>query len=244
MSLTVTARAHNTMSHDRKTTGRRGERLLTAVERLVREPGELIEAVEILKYDDDGPESDPAYHRAIATKLISIYSTRSALGGALTAIPSLFPGAGTLLATVGGSMADMAWMLKQEVEMALSLSYLHGYDIRDERERWLAYGLASVSTYEAEAGRNYFADLAETQVEAMVKYTPRELSKLVATHFGRLALARAGRGFVRGIPLVGVAVGVAGNKLLTSAVGWRCVSALGRRRSVDDGEIVEARLRE
>lgn len=232
------------MSRDRERSERRGERLLTAVERLVREPDEIIAAVELLDLEGEREISEAAYLRAAAKKIVSVHSTRSAIGGGLSAVPGLLPGAGTLVATVGGSMADMAWMLKQEVEMALSLAYLYGYDITDERERWLAYGLASVSTYDARSGRNYLADLAETQIEAMVKYTPRQLSKLVVTYLGKLVLAQAGRGFVRGIPLVGVVVGAGGNKLLTSAVGWRCVTALRTRRRMEEHDVVDARQEE
>lgn len=227
---------------------RRGRLLLSAVERLVCEPDEIIEGVEILKYDDepDASPSEQAFLRGVAAKIIATYSTRSAIGGGLTALPSVFPGAGTLIATVGGGMADMAWTLRQEVEMALSLTYLYGYDINDERERWLAYGLASLATYDARDGRSYFADLAEAQVEAMVKYTPRQLSKLVLTQMGKIALGRAGGSFIRAIPLVGIVVGAAGNKLLTSAVGWRCEAALARRRRADlvrDEDVVDARVR-
>ena len=226
----------------------RGRRLLTAVERLVAEPDEIIEAVEILRYEDEpaASPSEEAFLRDVAARIIATYSTRSAIGGGLTALPAVIPGAGTLITTVGGAMVDMAWMLRQEVEMALSLTYLYGYDITDEHERWLAYGLASIATYDARDGRNYFTDLAEAQIEAMVKYTPRQLSKLVATHFGKIALRRAGRGFFRAIPFVGVVVAASGNKLLTSGVGWRCEAALARRRLADkvrDEDIVDATVR-
>jgi len=235
------------VSEDRATE-QRGRRLLNAIERLVCEPDEIIEAVEILKYNDEpgAAPSENAFLRGVAADIISTYSTRSAIGGGLTAAPAVVPGVGTLVATVGGSMVDMAWMLRQEVEMALCLTYLYGFDITDERERWLAYGLASISTYDARDGRNYFADLAEAQIEAMVKYTPRQLSKLVATQLGKLALARAPGGFFRAVPLVGVVVSASGNKVLTSAVGWRCQAALARRRQADrlhDAAIVDATVR-
>jgi uncharacterized protein (DUF697 family) len=227
---------------------RRGRNLLSAVERLVCEPDEIIEAVEILKYDErpDAWPSEDAFLRDVAARIISQHSTRSAIGGGLTALPAIIPGPGTLVTTVGGAMADMAWMLRQEVEMALALTYLYGYDITDERERWLAFGLASISTYDARDGRSYFTDLAEAQVEAMVKYTPRQLTKLVVTEMGKIALARAGRGFLRAVPLVGVVVGATSNKLLTTAVGWRCEAALARRRRADralSDDVVDARVR-
>ena len=111
----------------------------------------------------------------------------------------------------------------------------------------MAYALAAVSTHDAREARNYFVDLAEAQVEAMAKFTPRQISKIVATLLGKLALQRAGRGLLRGIPFVGIAVSASANKVLTMTVGRRCVAALTRRRATDKSEaqedLVEAKVR-
>lgn len=226
-----------------------GRKLLSAVERLVKDGEELIAEVE--SFRDHVPrrkrQSESGYLRAVAKRIIAAYSTRSAIAGGVTAAPSMLPGAGTAIATVGGSLADMAFMLKHEVELALCLTHLYGYDIRDEKERWMAYALAAVSTHDAREARNYFVDLAEAQVEAISKYTPRQISKIVATILGKLALQRAGRSLLRGVPFVGIVVCASANKVLTTNVGRRCVAALSRRRASDrreaNEEVVEAKVR-
>lgn len=221
-----------------------GQRLLTAVERLVDSPETLIAYVEALSEDTVAEEGAPpeVIRRSIASRIIATYSNRSALAGAATALPAIVPVGGTMVAVVGGSLADMAFMLRHEVEMAMCLTYLYGYDIREERERWLAFLIASISTYRAKSGRNYFVDLAEAELEAIAKYTPRQLSKMVMTVMGKLALLALSRSLVKALPLVGVAVCASANKVLTDAVGWRCVEALWRRAQSGeaDASVIEA----
>lgn len=222
-----------------------GRRLLTAVERLVDDADHLIAQVESLKYGMPGdPREGERYRDAIASRIIKHYSTRSAMAGGVSAMPAILPGAGTAIA-VGGALVDMSLMLKHEVEMVLSLTYLYGHDIRQDDKRWLGYALAGVSTYEAASGRNYFADLADTQVEALTKYTTRQLSKLVATVLGKIALVTASKSLLRVLPLVGVVVGASANKLLTHSVGWTSVDALERYLEVAESAgdpIVDAKV--
>jgi uncharacterized protein (DUF697 family) len=221
--------------------------LLTAVERLVEDAGNLISHVESLKHavDPRGKTDDPDFLELVADRIISNYSTRSAIFGGVTAAPAMIPGVGSMLAVVGGSVVDITFMLKHEVEMAMCLTYLYGRDIRDETHRWLAYALAGIRMYEVQSGRNYFVDLAEAQLEALPKYTPRQLSKLAITAVGKVALLGASKSLVRVVPIVGIVVSASANKLLTTSVGWWCVDALERLNKAqnrDDGTIIEAQF--
>lgn len=222
----------------------RGERLLSAVERVVEDCDDLIAYVETLRSAASGGDEEEQLE-LLCGQIIADYSTRSAIAGGLTALPALLPGAGSAVALVGGVLADMTLMLKHDVEMILCLSYLYGHDIRDDRERWLAYVLAGIRTYEVQDRRNYLADLVEVQLDALPKYTPREMFKLAATVLGRLALLSLSRGFVKALPLVGIAVSASTNKFMTTSMGWWCVEALERRRSSDgerEPEAVDALL--
>jgi uncharacterized protein (DUF697 family) len=226
----------------------RGERLLTAVERLVNGYDSLIAEVEALSAEAfPGREpSDVARRSVVARELIARYSNKSAMAGGVAAAPAIVPGGGTLIAMTGGSLADMTLVLKFEVELALCLTHLYGHDIRDERERWLAYLLATVTTYEAKSGRNYFADVLDVQLEALRKYTPRQLSKLLVSALGKIAVLRMSRGLLgRALPLVGIGISAAANKVLTTTVGWRCVESLERRRTMPDDEepVVDAKVK-
>jgi uncharacterized protein (DUF697 family) len=229
-------------------TERRGKRLLFAVERLVDDSDTLAAQAEAYRSDffSEADEDDAERLRAVAERIIASYSTRSAITGGVAAVPAMVPGPGTAVAVVGGSLADMILMLKHEVEMTLCLTHLYGHDIRQDKGRWLAYALAAVNTYEAKSGGSYLEDMTEAQLEALVKYTPRQLSKLAMTALGKLALLSLSKGLVRALPLVGVVVGASANKMLTTAVGRRCTAALARRREAEgrpEEPVVEASLR-
>jgi uncharacterized protein (DUF697 family) len=95
--------------------------------------------------------------------------------------------------------------------------------------------------------RNFFADLIDLQLDALPKYTPRELFKLAAAILGKIALVSVSRGFVKTLPLVGVAVSASTNKFMTWSVGWWCVEALERRRDAernDERQTVDAFVRQ
>lgn len=218
----------------------KGRKLLTAVERLLDDTDNIIQTVEDLKHRSPQTDAgDEALIDDVGQRIVEIWSNRSAVSGGATALPAVLPGLGTLATVTGGTLLDMALVLKFEVEMTLALAWLHGFDIREERERQIAFLLASVSTYDARSGRHVFLDLAEAQGTAVWNYAPREVSKLLMMVLSRLALMGAGKGLARAIPLVGVAIGGGVNKVLTTRVGNRNREELRRRRTLRQEEIQE-----
>lgn len=224
-----------------------GQKLLSAVERIADDPDEIIAIVDTLRRGGDMENAD--VRKKLSADIIDRYSTRSAISGGVAALPGIVPGLGTLVAFAGGTLVDMAMMLKFEVEMAMALSWVHGFDIRLEKERQIALLLASVSTYEAKSGRNYFVDLAEAEGTAIWNYAPRQVSKILVSVMTKIALLAISKGFARTLPVVGIVVGSGMNKVLTRRVGKRCAEELGRRRKIaeiekNDLPPVDAKLRD
>lgn len=228
-----------------------GRKLLSVVERIIADTESLIglskEHLQRARHRKlDGEE---ATLDAAAAQVVSHFSTRTAITGGLAAAPALIPGAGTLVAAAGGALADMGMMLKYEVEMALVLSHLYGFDITQEQERQLAFLLASVSTYNAKSGRNFFVDAAHAEGIAIWKYAPREVSKLLVNVLTKIALLQLSKSLLRALPLVGIAVGSSMNKVLTTRVGERCISELKARWKLAkeqppaEEDVVEAKVR-
>jgi uncharacterized protein (DUF697 family) len=216
-----------------------GEPLLSAVERVVDDCDTLIARVETLRASVTAGEADDP--TPIAARIIDDYATRSAIAGGASSLPALLPGVGSVVMLVGGAVADMTLSLKHDVEMILCLTHLYGYDIRDDKERWLAYVMAGVRTHTTQGHRSYLTDIVEVQLDALPKYTPRQLFKLAATVVGRRALLSMSRSYLKAVPLVGIAVSASTNKFLTTNVGWTCVDALERRKSsVSSSETVDA----
>ena len=232
-----------------------GRKLLTAVERILSDSDSLIALGErhLKQARASTPRNEERARATAASEVVRHFSNRAALAGGLAAAPALIPGAGTLVAAVGGALADMGFLLKYEVEMALVLSHLHGFDIRKDEERQLALLMASVSTYDARSGENVLVDMAKAEGVAIWKYTPRQVSKMLVGVMTKIALLQLSKSLVRALPFVGIAVGSSMNKVLTGRVGARCIQDLGKRRELlaaeeaptqqEPEDVVEARVR-
>lgn len=208
-----------------------GERLLTAVERILAPPEDIRKLAERFLETERArlPDSPTLLRERTAQAIIRHYSLATALGGGLSSLPALIPGVGTAAALLGGGLADMTICLKFEVEMIMALASLFGHDVSRPQERSYCLLLAGLSTYQEMAGKNAVLDFALVEGEALWRYTPRQTGKLLATVFLRLAMLLASRRLLRGIPFAGAVIGFTANKLLTDGVGQRALAELHQR---------------
>jgi hypothetical protein len=218
----------------------RGRRLLGAVERLIADDEvvrELADACDArARARRPQAAEDPQARRELASReIVRTFSNRAALAGALSGVPALFPGPGALAAGLTGTLGEVAFLLKTEVEMCLALAHVHGFDLKDRRERQLAFLLAAVGTQEA-AGRSGLQDLIKAEEVAIWNYGPRVAGRLIVEGFATLALGSFWRGLVKVVPFLGVAVGSALNKFLTTRVGERALAQLQVRRAQREEE--------
>lgn len=204
-----------------------GRKLLNAVERLIDQPEQIEQLVTKLRR-----EAEPGIDH-VSERIISHYSNRSALAGAVSSLPGMIPGVGTLTVAFGTTLLEMAAVLKLEVEMCLALAHAHGFDIRSRTERQLSLLLGAVHTHEVEAGRNILVDIGVVSGTALWNYTPRELHKLALRAFSALALGWAStyvtKGILHAIPVLGIGIGAGVNKTLTTRVGRNARSWLSFR---------------
>ncbi len=215
----------------------RGRLLISAVERILDDPDEIIGVVERHRRTlrDEHPHlAQDDLRDLVAERVVRHWSNRAAFSGGATALPALMPGIGTLVAVAGGTLVDVGLLLKYEVEMAMALCWLYGYDIRLERERQLAFLLASVETHDARAEAHFLEDVAQAEGQAIWNYGPRQVPKIAAQVVSRLATRGATRGLARALPFLGIAVGVGLNKALTAQVGRHCIEELDKRLVSDE----------
>ncbi len=217
----------------------RGRKLLSAVERLIDDTENIAAMVdgqrEKARLEQPAIEED-VLRDMVAERLVKQFSNSSAISGGATALPAIFPGAGSVIALTGGTLVDVALMLKFEVEMSLALCWNYGFDIRLERERELALLLASVITHDESTGESFVNDVLQAEGQALWNYAPRQVPKLAAQVLSRVALRQAGKGLFRALPLVGIAVGAGINKALTTKTGNKMVTELKRRRAEGEHE--------
>ncbi|MFO0596859.1 MAG: EcsC family protein [Myxococcaceae bacterium] len=214
----------------------KGRQLLSAVERLVSDNAVL--RAEIAACETrakarlgEGSHSRDAVRELVAQELTRTYSNRAAIAGGASALPALLPGLGSLAAVVTGTFAELAYVLKTEVELCLSIAHVYGFDIDDPRERQLAFLLAAVGTYDA-GGKNFFVDVVRAEGVALWNYGPRVITRMVIQAMTAVALMYVWRGFIKMVPVLGIAIGGGLNKVLSQRVGARAARDFKMRREL------------
>ncbi len=211
-----------------------GKKLLTAVERILASSASIratVEGVQATLKSAQPELKGPELRAQTAQALVKHYSDRAAIAGGASGLLALIPGWGSLVAAVGGTVAEVTLLLKWEVEMALALSHLYGFDVDEPAERQLAFLMASVGTYDA-SGKNFFADVARLEGTAFWNYAPRHVARFVAQALAAILALYVWRGFIKAIPVLGIGIGAGLNKVLTNKVGARCMRDLETRREL------------
>jgi hypothetical protein len=213
----------------------KGRQVLTAVERLVARNDKLrAAAADCLAFAKTKAEEGVPLvqiREAAGKEAVRRASNKAAVAGGVSGLPGLIPGVG-LAATAGVTLAELAVLLKIEVELALVLLVIHGFDIDEPRERQLGFLLASVGTYDAGTGSNFLVDVAKAEGVAIWNYAPRRVGRMVVTALTAVVAFRFWRGLLKAVPLVGIAVGSSMNKVLTRRVGQRIERDLRTRREL------------
>jgi hypothetical protein len=204
-----------------------GEIVLHAVERISATPAEIQGIVDEIS-SRVGSRVD-----LIAEEIIARWSDRAALVGAATALPAFVPGIGTVACLTAGPLADVILLMKLESEMCLALAAAHGHDIRLPRERQLALLLAALTTVKVHGGKCDLGDAAEVVGDSIWNYAPRRMGKFLVTALGAVVAISLSRRLLIAIPLVGIGVGLAMNKLLTRRVGNRAHAELLLRSRIE-----------
>jgi uncharacterized protein (DUF697 family) len=211
-----------------------GKKLLTAVERILASTADVRAVVAECQARAKAKAATlkgDSLREATAQELVRHYSNRAAIAGGASALPALVPGWGSLVAALGGTLAELTLLLKWEVEMALALSHLYGFDIDKPAERQLAFLAASVGTYDA-TGKSFFGDVVRLEGTAIWNYAPRRVARWVVQALAVLAGMYLWRGFIKAIPVVGIVAGGALNKMLTKKVGDKCLKDLRVRHDL------------
>lgn len=216
----------NKTSHDKLEEGRQ----ILGVLELLLASDESIEAVvaRARRYAENSKQARIVNRRA-ARYVIRHYSTLCAASGGASGLPALLPFVGPVFGIFGAGATDAVIALKFEIEMALALSSLVGFDVSDPRERKLAMLLASAAledAFESEEQPNirYVLELAITE------YSTRQLSKAMMKLMTQVIISITARRWVRLFPFVGMAISASVNKLLTTNTGWQCYDALLERK--------------
>ena len=204
-------------------------RVIRVVERLVADSDDIEAICEKARRAAASAPDELHRERRAVRYIIRHYSNLTALGGGASGLPGLLPVVGSVFSVFGAGALDAVLALKFELEMALALSSLAGFDIEEPKERKFAFLLACASLADA-----YAADkeptLAQVVDIAMGEFSTREMSKSLIKMMARVIVMMTAKRMTRFVPFVSLAVGASVNKVMSAHTGFECWMALKRRR--------------
>ncbi|MDI6709524.1 MAG: hypothetical protein QMC81_02180 [Thermoanaerobacterales bacterium] len=177
--------------------------------------------------------------RELAEILIGEKARASAAAGALTALPAVFPGVGTLVALAAGLAADIGFLKHLLERLVLELAVLYGRDpLAPDVRRELSWVLAFAAGVDGAGKRmaSYAAGVAARQAP-------------IASLAGRYSLSLGFKAaqksvFFRVLPLLGIAAVGALNYFFVRGLGRRMLTHFaGRESSPWAGRTMDADFR-
>ena len=228
------------------------KKILRAIEAILDDNEDIIAVYEkaCLKVtskndNEDNPLSETQWFTEVGKKIVNHYTTKATASGAISGVPAVIPGLGSLVGFLGASIADVVLTLKFEVEMTLCLCHLAGFNIEKERHRQLAFTLASVTSYEIRKTKNTIKDSTSLAASAFWDYSIRQLSKYLFIMISKRALLASMKKTLLIVPVVGIAIGAGMNRILTKKTGLYVLDTLWDRRMVDtDEDVIDAKYEE
>lgn len=194
--------------------------LLKAVELVVASPENIkkdVDSIVEATKEKYGINFDPD---KVADKIINNYAYHAGYAGAGTALSSIVPGLGTIIAGVGGAAADVVLSMKYQIEMTMSIAYLYGNDISVEDEKRICFmvaGIGAINKASQQAAQNLGVNAATRLTKQYLKGATLTFVKQL---FKAIGLKFTQKGFIKILPFgIGTAAGFFINKGMTSYVG-------------------------
>lgn len=205
----------------------KGDFLLTAIRKAAIAPEEVQRIVHTMKknYRAQHPAiTDKKLQDAVAKSIVDKYTWLASISGGATALPSVIPGVGTVLAVGGGATADIVICMKLQVDMCMCLAQNYDYDITSADGQNLAFLIAGCGALGQSAAKGTSNIASKAGVKMIHQYlkgavlqTIKEIFKKVGITFTRKALEKA-------IPFgIGVLVGAGANYALSLYIGKQAI---------------------
>ena len=190
-----------------------------AIEMMLRNADEIkVEALRFrskLRLKHQSTKSDAEIRKLAAKDIIEYFSNKTAISGGATALTGIIPGLGTVVAALGGTMADAALSLKYDVEMMMALGVLYDYDIETEAGREMAMALAGLGVIV-----NFEGKSAQEYIKLVSSTLSRNQTVLIAQVFKHVSTLLAKKALGKAIPLgIGVVLSASANKKMSYSLG-------------------------
>ncbi len=200
-----------------------GSRLMKAVEAIGISPRDARALVANYRRSANRAHPSKSKHaqqEIVANLLIGRFAKLAATAGGATALSGVIPGLGTIVAALGGGLADAALVIKLQADLCLCLAHLFEYDIDDPTARHLAYMISLGSTLN-QAGAGFGAQVAsKAGVKLLKQYLKGAALEFVKQLFKRVGLIFTRKALEKALPFgIGVVIGSSANYALVRYVG-------------------------
>lgn len=179
--------------------------VLDTVRPMLASPGDIaataIQLVERFSDEQGIPRGEKiplGQRRALAGKIVENYAKTTGFIGAATGLTGVVPGLGTVIATMGGGVADALLCMKYEIDMVRTLSYLYGHDITSDEQSRNALLIAGWGSLKEaakasgkEAGAKALVNIIRQNLRGAILRMVKEIFKKLGARFTRKGLEKA-----------------------------------------------------
>lgn len=200
-----------------------GDRLLQVVKQIAISPEEATAIA--TRYADQFRAKYPQataddIQDFVADAIIRRYARWAGAVGAATGVAAIFPGIGTVIATVGGATADAAVSMKLQVDMSMCLAAGYGYDLTNTDAQHLAFLIAATGSLEKLGGEAAKKFANQAGVRLLRQYVRGAALQTLKALFRRVGIVFTRKALEKALPFgIGVAIGGTANFYLTKFVG-------------------------
>jgi hypothetical protein len=203
-----------------------GSTLLTVIQTAAISPTDAKKLVANIRNRSrrKGAEDDTDFHARIAEqvadKIVARYSKLSAVSGGLTALVGVVPGVGTILAAVGGGVADTAICMKLQVDMCMCIAEAYGWDLHNEDARHLGLLIAAGASLEHVGTEVGTRVASKAGVKMLQQYLKGAALQALKALFKKIGIIFTRKALERAPPFgIGVVLGSTANYALARYVG-------------------------
>jgi len=155
-----------------------------------------------------------------AAYIVRRYARLSAGVGGVTGLTGIVPGVGQAVAAGLGGTGDALATMRFQVNMAMCLAALHGYDLTREDARHLAFLIAAGGALERAGEKAVTRVASKAGVKLLRQYLRGASLQVVKQVFRRVGIVFTRKALEKAIPFgIGVVVGAGGNYAMTAFVG-------------------------
>ena len=169
------------------------------------------------KYSND---SDWEHQLRAADRIVKRYAKFAGMVGGASGLSGIIPGLGTIIAAMGGGVADTAVCMKLQVDMCKCLACVFGYDVTSEDVRHLVFLIAATGSLERTGVESIGRLGSQAGVRMLRQYLKGATLQTIKHLFRKIGVTFTRKALEKAIPFgIGVVIGGGANYGLTRYVG-------------------------